>query len=162
MNCGKATELLTEYLDGLLPPGLSRELSEHLRSCSECKKLLKEMQGTVHLLQAMPIQRAPASFAAAVNQRIATPAVPVTVAARVQAMVHAHVLPALATGLTVLLALLIGIWSLVPNSKHEVPANDQAYLQAVMADHDAYAAQQPLADGSGEVVQSGLDSPNFQ
>jgi hypothetical protein len=121
------------------------------------------MQKTVHLVRAIPFEAAPSNFAQAIQNRIAEANRPLTFGERLHKLFALTAFrPALATAFTLIIALLIGAWIYFPGHQSNTPAPDNAYLQAVMADHTAYAAQQPLTDGSGEVVMSGLDSEGYE
>ena len=48
-------QLISEYVDGDLPPAIARELEDHFRICTECRMLLLEYYSLVtatHLLAA--------------------------------------------------------------------------------------------------------------
>ena len=48
-------QLISEYIDGELPPAVARELEDHLRVCAECRVLLMEycsLVAATHLLAA--------------------------------------------------------------------------------------------------------------
>ena len=50
-----AEQLISEYIDGELPPAVARELEDHLRICAECRVLLMEycsLVAATHLLAA--------------------------------------------------------------------------------------------------------------
>ena len=44
MRCNKAQEYLSLELDGMLPPGATAQLSEHLDSCAECREYRQDLQ----------------------------------------------------------------------------------------------------------------------
>jgi len=48
-------QLISEYVDGDLPPAVARELEDHLRVCAECRVLLLDycaLVAATHLLAA--------------------------------------------------------------------------------------------------------------
>ncbi|GAA3076390.1 anti-sigma factor family protein [Streptosporangium carneum] len=50
-DCREALELVTGYLDGVLPAGRRRRLEEHLAGCAECPVQLEQIRVTVEILR---------------------------------------------------------------------------------------------------------------
>ena len=50
MDCQELVELVTDYLEGALPPRRAREVEEHLQDCVDCLRYLGQMQLTARLL----------------------------------------------------------------------------------------------------------------
>ena len=44
MNCKKVRDLLTEYLDGEIEPGLRSDIARHISSCQACRELAGSMK----------------------------------------------------------------------------------------------------------------------
>lgn len=49
MNCNELVELVTEYLEGTLPPGDRQRFDEHLADCDGCTNYLGQMRETITL-----------------------------------------------------------------------------------------------------------------
>jgi anti-sigma factor RsiW len=45
--CRKAVELMTDYLDGALPPGDRARLEQHLAECPYCREYLAQIEATI-------------------------------------------------------------------------------------------------------------------
>jgi anti-sigma factor RsiW len=50
MNCKELVELVTEYLEGTLPPTERERFETHLDACSGCTHYLQQMRQTIHTL----------------------------------------------------------------------------------------------------------------
>jgi anti-sigma factor RsiW len=48
--CNELVELLTEYLEGTLPPDEAAAIEEHLRGCDGCRTYLDQLRTTIELL----------------------------------------------------------------------------------------------------------------
>ena len=47
--CQQWVELVTDYLDGALPPRLARAIDRHLEDCPHCREYLAQMRLTIEL-----------------------------------------------------------------------------------------------------------------
>jgi anti-sigma factor RsiW len=54
LACQELVELVTDYLEGALPPDRTREVHEHLRECADCLRYLGQVQLTSRLLAQLP------------------------------------------------------------------------------------------------------------
>lgn len=50
MNCKELVELVTEYLEGTLPPVERERFEAHLGTCSGCTHYLQQMRQTIYAL----------------------------------------------------------------------------------------------------------------
>ena len=50
LTCRELVELVTDYLEGALPPAERRRFEEHLLSCAVCPRYVEQLRGTVRLL----------------------------------------------------------------------------------------------------------------
>ena len=50
MDCQELVELVTDFLEGVLPEDRARELREHVRECVDCLRYLGQVQLTTQLL----------------------------------------------------------------------------------------------------------------
>ena len=66
--CREFVELVTEHLEGTLPPRLEQAIAGHLELCDPCVEYLDQMRGTVGLLGTLPAESLPP---AARNQLLA-------------------------------------------------------------------------------------------
>jgi hypothetical protein len=57
--CREFVELVTEHLEGTLPPDLESAIAGHLDLCDPCVEYLEQMRGTVDLLRALPTKTLP-------------------------------------------------------------------------------------------------------
>jgi hypothetical protein len=53
LPCQEFVELVTEYLEGVLPHDLSERLEEHLKVCRGCEMYLGQMRLTIRALRAL-------------------------------------------------------------------------------------------------------------
>ena len=49
MRCSELTEVVTDYLEGALPPDEVAELERHLEVCEGCANYLDQMRETIRL-----------------------------------------------------------------------------------------------------------------
>jgi hypothetical protein len=63
MTCGRAEELLSDQLEGVLPDPLRGELESHLAACSECTALRAALAEVVEALRAYPAFEPPSDLA---------------------------------------------------------------------------------------------------
>lgn len=47
--CQQWVEMVTDYLEGALPPGLQRAADRHLAECPHCREYLDQMRRTVSI-----------------------------------------------------------------------------------------------------------------
>jgi len=52
-DCPRIVSLLSDYIDGRLPPDVRSELERHLGGCSECTAFVGTFRSTVSLLQSL-------------------------------------------------------------------------------------------------------------
>lgn len=52
MNCEQLLGLLSEYIDGELPPELCEEIEKHLSGCDDCRVVLNTTKRTIDLVHA--------------------------------------------------------------------------------------------------------------
>jgi predicted anti-sigma-YlaC factor YlaD len=51
LTCKEVVELVTEYLENVLLPGLHKQLEEHVADCPGCTNYIEQVQLTVGMLQ---------------------------------------------------------------------------------------------------------------
>lgn len=66
LDCGRAEELLSDHLEGVLDPLLARDVDEHLRECASCRDLREALSEVVAALRSYPRVEPAASLAARV------------------------------------------------------------------------------------------------
>jgi anti-sigma factor RsiW len=54
--CQELVELVTEYLEGALPPDEVAAVEHHLAQCGPCLRYLRQMQATVAALGMLPAE----------------------------------------------------------------------------------------------------------
>jgi anti-sigma factor RsiW len=47
LSCLQIVELITDYLEGMLPPETASRFEEHLNFCDGCETYLEEMRATI-------------------------------------------------------------------------------------------------------------------
>ncbi|MCU1501935.1 MAG: putative transrane anti-sigma factor [Ilumatobacteraceae bacterium] len=53
--CQEWTELITDYLEGVLPRRLVKAIELHLASCPHCSEYLGQMRRTIEISGALPV-----------------------------------------------------------------------------------------------------------
>jgi hypothetical protein len=59
VNCDELLKRLTDYQEASLPAELCRELEEHLRGCSHCSALERDLEDLRRLCRKCPSPRLP-------------------------------------------------------------------------------------------------------
>jgi anti-sigma factor RsiW len=54
MTCRELVELVTDYLEGVLPSADRRRFEAHLTECSGCRAYVDQMRQTIRLLGKLP------------------------------------------------------------------------------------------------------------
>jgi anti-sigma factor RsiW len=49
LTCHELVELVTDYLEGALPPERRREVEDHLSGCDGCTRYVAQMRETIRL-----------------------------------------------------------------------------------------------------------------
>ncbi|MDP2871401.1 MAG: DUF4349 domain-containing protein [Bacillota bacterium] len=71
MDCGRITNLLSDYIDGQLSDNRRRQVESHLRTCTSCAAELSRLRRTVEAVRSLPELDLPADFHAALHLRLA-------------------------------------------------------------------------------------------
>ena len=66
MNCRKANERMSAWLDGELAPREAEDMRRHLASCASCNAEFEQLQQTVRAVKDLPVVPAPEGFHARV------------------------------------------------------------------------------------------------
>lgn len=56
LECRELVELITEYLEGALPPDEVAAVEAHLAACSTCGRYLAQMRATIDALGSVPVE----------------------------------------------------------------------------------------------------------
>lgn len=59
LACQELVNLVTDYLDGVLPPGWTAAVQEHLSGCDGCTNYLQQIRATVELLERLDADAQP-------------------------------------------------------------------------------------------------------
>lgn len=62
MNCNKALELMSLYLDNELDKNMAQEFLKHIEACPSCKKEFEIMHSVVNELREIPLEELPDNF----------------------------------------------------------------------------------------------------
>jgi anti-sigma factor RsiW len=54
--CAELVELLTEYLEGALPPDEVAVVEAHLAACEACRTYLDQLRATIAALGSVPVE----------------------------------------------------------------------------------------------------------
>jgi anti-sigma factor RsiW len=61
LTCKELVELVTDYLEGALPPGERARFEEHLAGCAKCRDYLEQMRQTIRTLGRLTEDAVPAA-----------------------------------------------------------------------------------------------------
>lgn len=59
LNCRELVELVTDYLEGVLPPATTVRFEAHLQTCPHCRLYLDQMRQTIGTLGRLPAETFP-------------------------------------------------------------------------------------------------------
>ena len=59
LSCRELVELVTDYLEGRLPPAERERFEAHLRICDGCQIYLEQMRQTIRVLGTLPEEAVP-------------------------------------------------------------------------------------------------------
>ena len=59
LACRELVELITDYLEGALPPDEVAAVEAHLAECDGCDRYLAQMRATLHVLGTIPVPTLP-------------------------------------------------------------------------------------------------------
>jgi hypothetical protein len=70
LSHGEVRAHLTDYFDGSLDAVNRRLIEAHLEECRDCRAFRDTLRQTVHLLDSLPVQRAPSSSRQRIQDRV--------------------------------------------------------------------------------------------
>lgn len=164
------TDLVSDYLDGELPPARKREMEQHLTECPECRALLEDLRLLVTRSRALPEVPPDRDLWPAIAARLAGEAPAPAVSTRPKPRVWtarriSFSIPQFAAACAAMLALVAGLaWYAfvrVPEQAHlasakgSVPAVNADATQASTdhtAIHDIAELRKILASGRGRLA----------
>lgn len=56
LACRELVELLTDYLEGALPPDEAAAVDAHLAGCDACRTYLQQLRATIEALGSVPVE----------------------------------------------------------------------------------------------------------
>ncbi|MBK9710328.1 MAG: zf-HC2 domain-containing protein [Kouleothrix sp.] len=59
LTCRELVEIVTEYLEGAMPPQERARFDEHLVICDGCRGYLDQMRTTIAVLGRLPVEQVP-------------------------------------------------------------------------------------------------------
>jgi anti-sigma factor RsiW len=59
LTCKEFVELVTDYLEGVLPPSSRKRFDEHLATCPYCTLYLEQMRQTIRTMGRLPEETIP-------------------------------------------------------------------------------------------------------
>ena len=62
MSCKELVEIITEYIEGTLPPQERQRFEEHLANCPGCQTYLEEMRQTIRAVGRLSEEAIPAEI----------------------------------------------------------------------------------------------------
>jgi anti-sigma factor RsiW len=75
MRCSEVKELLSSYVDGMLPAGQMQAVDEHLSLCPSCQEELQLLEQTINLLRDLPEIEPPEDLTASIMAGLPQPKV---------------------------------------------------------------------------------------
>jgi anti-sigma factor RsiW len=63
--------MVTDYLEGALPPRLHKAVTEHLAACPQCREYLEQMRRTIAVSRQLPADDVPADVVDALARAFA-------------------------------------------------------------------------------------------
>ena len=66
--CQQWVEIVTDYLEGALPPALQQAADRHLAACPHCREYLEQMRRTISLAHAMRHDEVPSDVVDALTR----------------------------------------------------------------------------------------------
>jgi anti-sigma factor RsiW len=69
--CQEWVEMVTDYLEGALPPRLQKAVTEHLAACPHCREYLEQMRRTIAVSRQLPADDVPADVVDALARAFA-------------------------------------------------------------------------------------------
>jgi anti-sigma factor RsiW len=69
--CQEWVEMVTDYLEGALPPRLQKAVAEHLAACPHCREYLEQMRRTIALSHELQVEEVPAEVVDALARAFA-------------------------------------------------------------------------------------------
>jgi anti-sigma factor RsiW len=69
--CQQWVEMVTDYLEAALPPGLQEAADRHLADCPHCREYLEQMRRTIALAQAVRDDDVPEDVVEALSRAFA-------------------------------------------------------------------------------------------
>ena len=69
--CQEWVEMVTDYLEGALPPRLQKAAAEHLAACPHCREYLEQIRRTIAVSHELPADDVPADVVAALARAFA-------------------------------------------------------------------------------------------
>lgn len=70
--CIEVVELLTDYLEGALPPDTQRRVEAHLDLCPPCVVFLEQLRSTITSLDQLPVDTLPGETVDALEEAFRT------------------------------------------------------------------------------------------
>lgn len=69
--CQQWVEIVTEYLEGTLPPGLQSAADRHLAECTHCREYLEQMRRTISVARGLREADVPSDVVEALTRAFA-------------------------------------------------------------------------------------------
>lgn len=67
-SCFFCQNLLSDYIEGILPAARQSEIKSHMESCSQCKEVHRDLMSTLEVLKALPSRPLSHEMALQINQ----------------------------------------------------------------------------------------------
>jgi hypothetical protein len=69
VSCRRPQELLSDYIEGIISPLLSREVENHLRTCAECRSLAESLREVLSLFASFQAPEPPSNLTELILER---------------------------------------------------------------------------------------------
>jgi anti-sigma factor RsiW len=156
MKCSRASDLMSDHLDGELPVAVGQEFQLHLERCPECAKALDDMKQMLQCLSRLSDRRTGIDC---------WPGVRTAILAHEQrgGSWLAWVTRPVAWGSAFALTVLVGILALIPlGSQRDVaPQITQAEYKTYISAHSKLQRQHPLNDPDVAFITAEIENASY-
>ena len=156
MNCQRAAELMSDYLDNALEQAVCKSFEAHLESCERCREELRAMNAMLVTAKSLAEEKAPVDCWPGVRTRIT--AVSETRRAWLRWLPHTVAAPIAAAAL--IAALLLGRPALIDDPAPQAPAVE-VEVESYISAHAELQRRQVLSDPDVAFIAAELDKASF-
>lgn len=156
MNCAKASDLMSDYIDGQLPGQTEQELELHLRDCPRCAVALKELRSMLCGLAELAVRQPTVDCWPAVRMAILEP--------KRRAYWLSWFTRPIAWGSAFAVTVVIAVLALLPLGKgpaEPVRVGQAAEYRTYMAAHSKVERQHSLSDPNVAFITAEIENASY-